>query len=143
MSNYIAFAYGAEHQKGRFYAVQAVLDTIGSIIAAAVVFGITHDNSDPDGVPQSVYATFFCLMCMAIVSGWFLCKPEDVRRKDGNSLAIFKHEPFWDEVKGCLSVFKELKSWLLLPALLCAENPLVLQPTISGMLFHQYTINVD
>ncbi|KAI1623022.1 hypothetical protein EDD37DRAFT_633617 [Exophiala viscosa] len=135
VSNYVAFAYGAEHQKAGFYATQAILNTCGNFIAACVVFGITHNNSLPDGVPESVYASFFCLMMMAIVAGWFLCKPQDVRRKDGQPLAVFKNETFWQEVKGCASLFKDIRTWLLFPALLCAENPLVLQPTISAYWF--------
>ncbi|KAK4936650.1 hypothetical protein LTR10_022502 [Elasticomyces elasticus] len=135
VSNYVAFAYGAEHQKAGFYATQAVLNTCGNFIAACVVFGITHNNSLPDGVPESVYASFFCLMLMAIVAGWFLCKPQEIRRKDGQPLAVFKNESYWQEIKGCASLLKDVKTWLLLPALLCAENPLVLQPTISAYWF--------
>ncbi len=134
VSNYVAFAYSGEHQKGKFYATQAVMDTCGVIVAAIVTFGITHTNSEPDGVPEAVYATFFSLMAMAVVAGFFLCKPEDVRRKDGKPLAIFKHESFLAEVKGCVGVMSEPKTWLLLPALLCCENPIILQPNISGKL---------
>lgn len=134
VSNYIAFAYGAEHEKAGFYATQAVLNTCGNLLAAIVVFGITHTNNMPNGVPQSVYATFFCLMTLAIAAAWFLCRTEEVRRDDGHALAIFKQESYWDEIKGCLSLLKDVRTWLLFPALLCAENPLALQPTISGAL---------
>ncbi len=134
VSNYVAFAYAAEHQKGRFYAIQAILDTCGIIIAACVVFGITHSNANSGGVPTAVYATFFCLMTMAIVTGAFLCPTENVRRSDGKPLAVFKSTPFREEIMGCINLMRDIKSWLLLPALLFAENPLILQPTISGML---------
>lgn len=136
VSNYVAFAYAAEHQNGRFYATQAVLDTCGIIVAAIVVFGITHTNAAPDGVPTAVYATFFVLMAMSIVAGSFLCPTEDVRRReDGKPLAVFKSLSFWEEIRGCVGLLKDLKPWLLLPALLFAENPLILQPTISAYWF--------
>jgi MFS family permease len=125
-SNYVAFCYSGERDKGKFYAIQGLLTTFSNLIAACVVMGISFNDPTLSGVPQSVYATFFSLMMLAIVVAWFLCKPEEVGNADGKPIAIFK-ESWWHEIKGITALFKELKTWMIFPALLCVENSLVLK----------------
>jgi len=131
-SNYIAFCYAAEHQKGQFVAIQGLLTTFGNLVAAAVVMGISFNDATLSGVPLAVYATFFSLMMLSLVIAWFLMKPEEVRTPEGKPLAVFKNESWLHELKGIIGLFKEFRIWLLFPALLTVENPLVLQGTISG-----------
>lgn len=88
--NYVALAYADENSKGRFYATQAAMKAMGNLIASALVLGINAHNKTSSSVPLSVYITFICIMLVAMCAALLLVNPEDVRRTDGTSLAVFE-----------------------------------------------------
>ncbi|EXJ85985.1 hypothetical protein A1O1_06354 [Capronia coronata CBS 617.96] len=133
--NYIAMAYADEHEKGRFYGFQAAMQAFGNLVAACLVLGINISNVSSGGVPLSVYLTFIGIMCGATALTWFLIKPEDVRRKDGTALAIYKHESLIKEVVSVCKLVFDWKAMALAPALFVTEFVLILQPGISAVYF--------
>jgi MFS family permease len=133
VSNFIAFGYAPEHEKGTFFMIQNCLGAFGLLVAASVVMGISFNDPTIHVTPESVYAVFLSLMMLGVVLAWFICKPEDVRHED-KPIAIFRHESWWNETKGIAMLFKDVRTWLVVPLLFACEIPVTLQPTISGTL---------
>lgn len=67
-------------------------------------------------------------MCLSLL----LCKPEDVRRADGEAIAIFQSRSFKEELVDVSRLVFDYKAMLLVPGLFVGEFLLILQPTISG-----------
>jgi hypothetical protein len=132
VSNFIAFGYAPEHEKGTFFMIQNSLGGAGLLVGAALVLGVSLNDPTVHVTPQSVYAIFLSLMMLGVALAWFICKPEDVRH-EGKPIAIFRHESWWNETKGIAMLFKDVRTLLLVPLLLLCEIPVTLQPTISGM----------
>jgi hypothetical protein len=117
---------------GRFYATQAALKAAGNLIGSAVVLGIAAPGKKSGGVPMAVYIIFIVIMVVAMSFALLLCRPADVRRKDGTAIAVFKKETYAVEFKNVAKLVFDLKAMLLVPCLIVAEFQLILQPGISG-----------
>lgn len=131
VSNFIAFGYAPEHEKGTFFMIQNSLGGAGLLVGAAVVMGVSLHDPTVHVTPQSVYAIFLSLMMLGVALAWFICKPEDVRH-EGKPIAVFRHESWWNEIKGIAMLFKDVRTLLVVPLLLNCEIAVTLQPTISG-----------
>ncbi|KIX99216.1 uncharacterized protein Z520_04792 [Fonsecaea multimorphosa CBS 102226] len=138
VSNFIAFGYAPEHEKGTFFMIQNSLGGAGALVGAAVVLGVSLNDPTVHVTPQSVYATFLSLMMLGVGLAWFICKPEDVRH-EGKPIAVFRHESWWNETKGIAMLFKDVRTLLVVPLLLNCEIPVTLQPTISAYWFNLRT----
>lgn len=103
------------------------------------MLGINVNDVSSDGVPLSVYLSFIGIMCCAVAVTFVLVSPEDVRRKDGSALAIFKHESLFQEVKNVSKLVFDWKAMSLTPALFVTEFVLILQPGMSASYFNLRT----
>ena len=115
------------------------MQAFGNIVASCLVLGINTHNVTNGGVPLAVYLTFIGIMCFATGVAWFLVKPEEVRRKDGSALAIYKHESLLQEFRNVSKLVFDWKAMALTPALFVTEFVLILQPGISARYFNLRT----
>lgn len=73
-------------------------------------------------------------MAIALIGAFFLIvDPRQVVRDDGTHIAIFETPSVKKEIMGVLSVLKDPKIIILLPAMFVAEMCLALASSINGL----------
>lgn len=108
------------------------MQALGSVIGGIIPVIINRDSNTTAGVPRSVYITFIAIM----VVGGLLClslqRPHKLKRKDGSVVAVNPPRGAWEEFRDNLSVFKDPKLLMMLPAFFPSECFLVYSGAVNG-----------
>ncbi|KAL2211522.1 hypothetical protein CC79DRAFT_1363819 [Sarocladium strictum] len=143
-SGFIQFAYPEEKDKAAYITWQWVLNSAGSTVGAIIAFGASYGKTGAGGVSDGVYVAFLILMAVALIGAFFLIvDPRQVVRDDGTHIAIFETPSIKKEIMGVLSVLKDPKIILLLPAMFVAEMCLALASSINAYYFNTRTRSLN
>ncbi|KAH6658540.1 hypothetical protein BKA67DRAFT_533691 [Truncatella angustata] len=132
-SGYIQVAYSNDKNKGKFIAIQNTLQAAGSIVCSILPVVLNRDNDTRAGVSTAVYVTYIALMLIvALLSLVTLRRPTEVRDATGKDVAVQERRDFAAEIRANLSVFKDWKLLLMLPAFLPAGSFLVYLGSVNA-----------
>ncbi|ETS83637.1 hypothetical protein PFICI_05513 [Pestalotiopsis fici W106-1] len=133
-AGYVATAYPEESEKGAYATMLMNMQALGSVIGGIIPVIINRDSDTTAGVPRSVYITFIVIM----VIGGLLClslqRPHKLKRDDGSVVAVNPPRGAWEEFKDNLSVFKDPKLLMMLPAFFPSECFLVYSGAVNAYL---------
>lgn len=133
-AGYVATAYPEENEKGAYATMLMNMQALGSVIGGIIPVIINRDSNTTAGVPRSVYITFIAIM----VVGGLLClslqRPHKLKRKDGSVVAVNPPRGAWEEFRDNLSVFKDPKLLMMLPAFFPSECFLVYSGAVNAYL---------
>ncbi|KAI1848639.1 hypothetical protein JX266_005498 [Neoarthrinium moseri] len=133
-SGYIQVAYSDEKNKGKFIAIQNTLQATGSTICSILPVILNKDNMSRSGVPPAIYITYITsMLVVAMLALLTLWRPAQVKAAGVSSTA--HHQLQCDllrELKANLSVFKEWKLLLMLPAFLPAGSFLIYLGSVNA-----------
>ncbi|KAJ5620285.1 hypothetical protein N7510_004269 [Penicillium lagena] len=136
---YITTCYPTESKKGKYIAITWTLNAIGSLVGAAVVLGVTINNTSTSGVPSSVYLTFICLEVFGLLIAGFLMDPAKLRRDDGQPIASFEPLPWYQELKMLGKTLVEPKMTLITLGIFSSEMYLSMASSFNSWYFDART----
>ena len=94
---------------------------------------LNRKNATRSGVPRAIYVVLILLMSCAACLALLLRRPEDLRRPDGSVVAVDKPRGAWAELKANISVFRDWKLMLMVPAFLPAGSFLIYDGSVNGL----------
>ncbi|KAL6797861.1 hypothetical protein GGI42DRAFT_88382 [Trichoderma sp. SZMC 28013] len=136
---YITTCYPTEAEKGKYIATSWVLNAMGSVVGAAIVLGVTINNTSVSGVPSSVYIIFICLECAGLLVAGLLLDPSKLRRNDGRPIASFTPLPWYQELKALGLTLLEPKMALITLSIYSSEMYLSLTGAFNAWYFNART----
>lgn len=136
---YITTCYPTEADKGKYIATSWVLNAMGSVVGAAIVLGVTINNTTVSGVPSSVYIIFICLECVGLLLAGLLLDPSKLRRNDGRPIASFAPLPWYQELQALGLTLLEPKMALITLSIFSSEMYLSLTGAFNAWYFNART----
>lgn len=112
---------------------------MGSVVGAAIVLGVTINNTSVSGVPSSVYIIFICLECAGLLIAGLLLDPSKLRRNDGRPIASFTPLPWYQELKALGLTCLEPKMALITLSIYSSEMYLSLTGAFNAWYFNART----
>lgn len=109
------------------------------MLLAAIVLGVTVNNTSVSGVPSSVYTVFICLECAGLLIAGFLLDPSKIRRNDGRPIASFTPLPWYQELKALGMTLLEPKMALITLSIYSSEMYLSLTGAFNAWYFNART----
>ncbi|KAH6607063.1 hypothetical protein Trco_003376 [Trichoderma cornu-damae] len=137
--SYVTTCYPTEAEKGKYIATSWVLNAMGSVVGAAIVLGVTVDNTSVSGVPSSVYITFISLESFGLLVAGLLLDPSKLRRNDGRPIASFRPLPWHQELKALGLTALEPKMALITLSIYSSEMYLSLTGAFNAWYFNART----
>lgn len=94
---------------------------------------VNRNNNTRAGVPPAIYITFIIIMlCAALLSLLTLRRIGDLRRTDGSVIGQHDKRAIMVELKENISVFREFKLLLMIPAFLPAGSFLIYLGSVNA-----------
>lgn len=132
-SGYIQVAYSDDTNKGKFIAVQNTLQAVGSIVCSILPVVLNRNNDSRAGVPEAVYITYIIIMlAVALMSFLTLRRPADVTAGEGGLGVQLEERNLGAELRANISIFREWKLLILLPAFLPAGSFLIYLGSVNA-----------
>ncbi|ETS75937.1 hypothetical protein PFICI_12881 [Pestalotiopsis fici W106-1] len=141
-AGFMANAYAEESEKGAYRAIQWTGNALGATVGAVIALGINYGASTPS-TPAAVYIVFIVLQILTLLLAAMMVSPERLRRQDGTTVAEFKASSFKDSLRAMVSMFKDWRMLLLLPAFFTPEAFIVLQSSLNAYAFNLRTRSLN